>query len=112
MEQVPMGFMASGGRFNDGNTSNWLYQKRPSFPNQTFSENTNWDTASVCISVAKEATRKATGRVNAPLEFWGCNNSPIYNADRFHTYSNFSNKMDLDVVECVKLSMQEYAQRN
>ena len=40
------------------------------------------------MSVAEEAIRNATYRVNYPLEFWGCTNYPIYHADRFHTYSN------------------------
>ena len=42
----------------------------------------------MCMSLAKESIIKVTGRVNALLECWGCNNSPIYHADRFHTYMN------------------------
>ena len=52
------------------------------------------------MSVAEEAIRKATGRVNAPMECWGCTNSPIYHAYRFHTYRNFPNKTDPDVADC------------
>ena len=61
----------------------------PSFPRQTCSENTNWETAAVQMSVAEEYIKKATGRFNRPMEFWGCTNYPRYNADRFHTYINY-----------------------
>ena len=67
-EQAPMGFMAAGGGFHDGNVSHWWDQKDPSFSRQNFSDNTNWDTATVHMSVAEEAIRKSTGRFNAPLE--------------------------------------------
>ena len=63
-----MVFMASGGGFHDENDSQWWNQKHTSFTNHNFSENIYWDTAAVCVSVAKEAIRKATGRVNDPLE--------------------------------------------
>ena len=66
-KQVPMGLMVSGGGFYNGNASHWWDWKNPSFPNQTCSENTNWDTAAVCMSVAKEAIRKSTGGVNTSL---------------------------------------------
>ena len=49
------------------------------------------------MSVSEEAIRKAKGMVNAPLDFWRCNNSPRYHADRFHTYRNFPNKMEPNV---------------
>ena len=64
------------------------------------------------MSVAVEATRKAAGRVNAPLEFWGCTNSHRYHAERFHTYRNFPNNMDSDVSEHTRWSIQEYSQHN
>ena len=64
------------------------------------------------MSVAEEAIRKATGRVNAPMECWGCTNYPRYHADKFHTYRNCHNKMDPDVAEHENRSIQEYAQRN
>ena len=64
------------------------------------------------MSVVEEAVRKAKGRVNAPLECWGCTNSPRYHADRFHTYRNFLNNLDTDMAECAKRSIQEYAQLN
>ena len=64
------------------------------------------------MSVSEETIIKATGRVNAPLEWWGCTNRPRYHADRFCTYRNCPNKMDPDVAESVKRSIQEYAQRN
>ena len=64
------------------------------------------------MSVAEEAIRKATGRVNAPLECWECTNSPIYHVDRFHSYRNCPNNMDPDVADRVKMSIQEYAQHN
>ena len=40
------------------------------------------------MSVEEDAIIKATVRVNAPLECWGCTNSPRYYTDRFHTYRN------------------------
>ena len=49
-EQAPMGFTASGRGFCDGNSSHWWNKDHPLFPNQTFSENTNWETAAVCMS--------------------------------------------------------------
>ena len=67
--------MSSGGEFHDGNYSHWADQKNPSFTRSTYSYNTNWETAAMYISVAEEATRKETGRVNYPLECWGFNNS-------------------------------------
>ena len=57
----------------------------------------NWSTVAVHMSVAEEAIRKATGRFNTPVEYWGCTNSPIYHSDRFHTYRNCPNKKDPDV---------------
>ena len=62
--------------------------------------------------MAEEAIIKPTGTVDAPLDWWGCTNSTRYYADRFHTYSNLPNKMDPDVAERVKRSIQEYAQHN
>ena len=64
------------------------------------------------MRLAKEAIRKATGRVNAPLEYWGCTNSIRYDSYRFHTYRNFPNYMDPDTADCVKWSIKEYAQCN
>ena len=107
-----MGFMASGGGFQDGNASHWWNQKHPSFPNQTCSENTNWETAAVHMSVAEEAIRKSTNRGNAPLECWGCTNSPINHTDRFHIFRNCPNNMDPDMAEREKWLIKEYAQRN
>ena len=63
------------------------------------------------MSVAKEAIINSKGGFNAPLELWGFTNSPRYHADRFHTYRNFPNKRDQDVLELAKQSIQEYAQR-
>ena len=107
-----MGFMDVGGGFHDGNASHSCNQKHTSYPSHIFSENTNWQTASVHTSVTKEAIRKATGRVNDPLEFLVCTNSPRYHANRFHTYRNFTNNMDPGMVECEKRSIQEYTQHN
>ena len=83
-----MVFMDTGGGFHDGNVSHWWDQKQPSFTSQTCSENINWETAAVHMSVAGEATIKANDRFNAPMEFYGCPNYPRYHADRFHTYRN------------------------
>ena len=101
-----MGFMASGGEFHYGNDSRWPNWKHPSFTRLIYSDNTNWYTAAVNMSVSKEAIIKATGRVKAPLESWGRNNSPRYHADRFHKYRNCPKKMDTDVAYRDKLSIQ------
>ena len=47
------------------------------------------------MSVAEEAIRNATGSANAPLE-----------------YSNYPNRINLDMADWMKSSIQEYAQRN
>ena len=64
------------------------------------------------MSVAEEAIRKSTGRVNAPLELWGCTKYPIYHEDRVHTYRNCPNNMDQDVVDRTNISIKDYAQYN
>ena len=66
----------------------------------------------VHTSVAKDAIIKATGRVNSPLEYWGCTTSPRDHADRFHTYRNYTNKMYQDMAERENMSIQYKAQRN
>ena len=53
-----MGSMVTGGGSHDAKYFHWWYQKHPLFPIQTFSENPNWVTADVHMSVAEEATRK------------------------------------------------------
>ena len=40
-QQMPMGFMASGGQFYGVNASNWVDQKQPSFTSSTYSYTTN-----------------------------------------------------------------------
>ena len=94
-----MGFMASGGGFNDGNDSHWSDQKHTIFLRITHLDDTNWETADVCMSVPLEAIRKSTGRVNASLECWGCTNSPRYHTGMFHAYRKSPNKRYPDVVE-------------
>ena len=64
------------------------------------------------MGVAEEAIINSTGRVEAPLECWGCTNSPRYHADRFYTYRNCPNNMDSDLAYRAKQSIQEYVQRN
>ena len=59
------------------------------------------------MSVSKEALIKAKGRVDTPLDYWGYTNSPRYHMYRFYTYRNCPNKMDPDVAECPKRSIQE-----
>ena len=111
-EQEPMGFMESGGEIlGSENTPPCMKRKHSSFPSLTGTKNTNWETAAVYMSVDEEATRKATGGLNTPVEFWGCTNSPIYHAGRFHTYRNCPNKRDPDVAELENQSIQEYAQQ-
>ena len=107
-----MVLMASGGEFHDGNDSHWWDHKHPSFTNHTLSENTNWETVDVHMSVTKEAIIKATSRVNCPLEYWGCSSYPRYHAYRFRTYRNCPHKMEPDLAERVKRLIQEYTQRN
>ena len=69
-EYMPMGFMATGRGFHDGNVSHWWYHKQPSFLNQTCPDNTNWETAAMHMSVAEDSIINATDRSNAPLECW------------------------------------------
>ena len=98
-----MVFMSSGGKSHEAiNASHWLDQKQPLFTRPNYSENTNWENVAVKMSVAKEAAIKATGRFNAPLEFWGCTKSPRYHVEIFHTYSNPPKNMYPDVAECEK----------
>ena len=104
--------MASGGEIQGSeNTPPWMEQKRSSFHSLTGTENTDWDTAVVHMSVDEEVIIKATGSFNNPVEYWGCNNSPRYHTDTFHTYINCPNKSSLEVSEQAKQSIQEYAQR-
>ena len=65
----------------------------------------------VCMNVAEYAIIKERVRVNAPLEFWGCNKPPIYHPNRFHTYRNCPNNMDPDVAERAKQSIQNHPQK-
>ena len=63
------------------------------------------------MTVAEEAIRKATVRVNTPLELWGCTNSNRYHADRFQTYRNCPNKLEPDVTEHTNRSIQEHSKK-
>ena len=85
-------------------------QKCSSLPYPNGTKNTRWDTEAVCMSVSEEEIRKATGRFNTPLEFWGCTKSPRYHADRFHTYRNCPNKRYLDVAERANQTIKYYSQ--
>ena len=68
-EQAQMRLMDSGKKYHEArNYYHQLYQKQPSFHIPTCSENTNWDTAAMNMSLDEEAIRKATDRVDAPLE--------------------------------------------
>ena len=66
----------------------------------------------MCMSVAEYAIIKERVRVNAPLEFWVCTYFPRYHEYMFHTYRKSPNKMNLDVAERAKRSIQEYIQHN
>ena len=66
----------------------------------------------MCMSVAKEAIRKETGRVNALMKCWGCTRYPRYHTDMLHTYRNWPNNMDPYVLECANVAIQDYAQNN
>ena len=79
-----MVFMALSGEIQGSeNTPPWMDRKRSSFPYLTVTENTNWETVIMHMSLAEEAIRKATGRFNTPVDCWGCINSPIYHVHRF-----------------------------
>ena len=108
-EEAPMKFMPLG-RENQGseNTPPWMDRKCSPLTSLTGTDNTNWETENVHMGVAEEAIRKATGRFNTPMEFWGCTNSPRYHADRFHTYINCPNKTDPFISERENQSVQEY----
>ena len=68
-EKATIGFMASGGGIKGSeNTPPWMDRKCLSFPYLTGTNNINWDTAAVCISIDEEATIKVTGRFNTPVE--------------------------------------------
>ena len=94
-----MGFMASVVEFHDGNNSHWADQKQPSFTSSNYPDNTNWETAAVCMSVDKQEIRKATGRVNATLKCWEFTKTPSYHDNRFQTYRKFPSKRETDVAE-------------
>ena len=88
-EQAQMGFMASGRKIQvSENTSPCMDRKRSSFPSLTGTNNTNWGTTVVHMSVAEKAKLKAVVRFNNPLVCWGCTESPRYHAYRSHTYIN------------------------
>ena len=71
-EQELIGFMELGREIQGSeNTPPWMDRKRSSLPSLTGTNNTNWETAAVHLSVAENAIRRETGRFNAPLEFWG-----------------------------------------
>ena len=72
MELMDLG----GGYHKAVNTSNWLDQKHSSFTSPNRSENTKWETTAMYMSVAEDDIRKAAGRVNAPIECWGCTKYP------------------------------------
>ena len=80
--------------------------KRSDFPSLTGTNNNNWETTEVNMSVSEESIRKATGRFNTPMGFWGCTNYPRYHTDRFHTYRNCPNKRDPEIAERKKQSIQ------
>ena len=99
-QQSAMGLIDLGGEIQGSeNTPPWMDQKRSSFPSLTGTDNTNWDTVAICMSMVEDAIRKPTDSFNTPVDFWGCTNYPKYYADRFHTYRNCPNKWDLDVAE-------------
>ena len=112
-EHMTLGFMASGGEYHKArNNYHWLDQKHPYFTSPTCSDNTNWETETVCTSVDEYAIRKATSWVKAPIECWGYTKSSRYYGERFYTYKNCLNKMDPDVSEFTKQSIQEYTKCN
>ena len=64
-----MGFMALGKEIQESENASPRMDRKHSFPpSPTGTENTRWETAAVCMSMAKEAIRNATGRFNAPVE--------------------------------------------
>ena len=106
-----MVFMASGREIQGSeNAFTQMDRKLLSFPSRTGTNNTNWETSEVQMSVAEESTRKEIGRFNTPMECWGCTNPPRQHVCRFHTYINFPRKRDPDVSEQANQSIKEYAQ--
>ena len=102
-----MGLMASVVYSHETiNAYHWLDRKRLLFPSQNISDNTNWESEAVHVSLDEDAIIKATCRANAPLNLWGCTYSTRYHEDRLYTYSNFPNKMDPEAAERTKWSIQ------
>ena len=65
-QQEPIIFMASEGEFNDvRNASFWEDKKNPSFTRLTYSDDTNWYTKAVCMSVVEYSLIKSIDRFNA-----------------------------------------------
>ena len=88
-EQAPMGFMVLCEEIQGPeNSPTWMEWKRSSLPSLTGTKNTNWETAALHTSAAKEFIIEASGRFNTPVEYIVCTNYPIYHAKRFHTYRN------------------------
>ena len=52
-EQALMWFMAAGGGLYDGNDSCWWDQRKPSFNIHTCSDNNNWETTAIHMSIYK-----------------------------------------------------------
>ena len=65
------------------------------------------------MSVAEEDIIKATGRANAPMEYWGRTTlPPRYHVTRFQMYRNCPNNTDPDIAKRAKRSIEEYPQIN
>ena len=72
-----MGIMDSSGEIcGEGNAFNCMDQKNPKLTSLTATFNNMWENAYVGMIVDKEEIIKETGRANAPLECWGCTNTP------------------------------------
>ena len=68
-EQAPVVFVASGWKNQvSENTPPWMDRKCSYLPSPTGTENTNWDTAAVCMGMDEEYIKKATGRLHTPVE--------------------------------------------
>ena len=107
-----MGLMGLGREIQGSeNTSPWMDQKRSSLTSRNDINNYRYYTVAVCMIVSEQAIINSTGRFNAPLDFWGCTDSPRYHTDRFHAYKKFPNKRDLYVAQQSKKSIQDYYQR-
>lgn len=64
---------------------------------EVMSQDTALHLASVYLSVAEEALRKATGSAYPPIECWGCTNHKSFHETPFHRWGDCPNRGDIQV---------------